>query len=69
MLQGNKFADKVQNAKLADAIKWYESSEKTIFCVEFLDAFSVNQIDSFWQDELESQFEKLIEESIKTEIA
>jgi len=69
MIKGNKFANKIQAATLSDAIAWYESSEKTIFCVEFLDAFSVNQIDGFWQDELESHFENLIVQAIKPQIA
>jgi hypothetical protein len=69
MIQGNKFANKVQSATLAHAIAWYESPEKTIFCIEYLDAYSVNQIASFWQDELESRFEELIVEAITPEIA
>ena len=69
MLQGNKFADKMKNSTLADAIAWYESPEKTIFCVDFLDAFSAKQIDGFWQEELESHFEDLIVGAIKTELA
>ena len=69
MLQGNKFANKMKNATLADATAWYESSEKTIFCVEFLDAFSVKQIEGFWQDELEDHFESLLSGAIKTILA
>ena len=59
-LLGNKFADKVQSATLADAIAWRNSDEKTIFAVEFLEAHSVNQIADFWQDELEDRFEQLL---------
>jgi hypothetical protein len=59
-LLGNKFADKVQSATLADAIAWRNSDEKTIFAVEFLEARSVNQIADFWQDELEDRFEQLL---------
>ena len=59
-MNGNKFADKVQSATLEDAIKWEATEEKTMFCVEFLEAASVNQIDSFWQEELEDKFESLL---------
>lgn len=58
---GNKFAAKVESANLLDAKAWAASEEKAIFCVEFLEAFSVNQIDSFWQEELEDRFEALLE--------
>lgn len=60
-LLGNKFAARVQAARLPDALAWSASEEKTIFCVEFLEALSVNQIDSFWQEELEDRFEALLE--------
>ena len=69
MLKGNKFADKIKNSTLADATAWYESTEKTIFCMEFLDAFSVNEIEGFWQDELEDHFESFIVGAIKTILA
>ena len=59
-LLGNKFADKVQSATLADAQAWASSTEKTMFCLEYLEAFSVNEIASFWQDELEETFEQLL---------
>lgn len=59
-LAGNKFADKIQAATINDAKAWQASDEKTMFAVEFLEAVSVNQIGSFWQDELEDRFEELL---------
>jgi len=55
-----RFTAKINSATLADAKEWNETSEKTIFCIDFLDAFSVNQIDTFWQDALEDRFEALL---------
>jgi len=62
-LLGNKFADKVQSATLTDAQAWAKSNEKTMFCLEYLEAFSVNEIDYFWQDELEDRFEEILKNS------
>jgi len=59
-LLGNIFADKVESATLADAQAWASSNEKTMFCLEYLGASSVNEIDYFWQDELEDKFEQLL---------
>lgn len=59
-LLGNKFADKVRSATLADAQAWASSNEKTMFCLEYLEAFSLNEIDFFWQGELEEKFEHLL---------
>jgi len=62
-LLGNKFADKVQSATLKDAQAWAKSNEKTMFCLEYLEAFSVKEIDYFWQDELEDRFEEILKNS------
>jgi hypothetical protein len=55
-----RFTAKINSATLADAKEWNETSEKTVFCIDFLDAFSVTQIDTFWQDALEDRFEALL---------
>ena len=55
-----KHAAKIEAATLADAQEWNASNEKIIWCVEFLEAFSVDHVDAAI-DALESKFETLLQ--------
>jgi len=59
MKTAQKFTAKIESATLADAQAWNQSSEQAMFCVEFLEAYSINQING-WEDQLERKFESLL---------
>ena len=53
----------IQKATLADAQEWKADDEKTIYCVEYFDAFSVDQngFDAA-MEKLEARFGELLDQ-------
>jgi hypothetical protein len=55
----NKIITKIENATIEDAQKLYEATEKTMWCIEYLEAFSLDRV-MFYVDRLEQRFEELL---------